>query len=425
MEIKKDPVAMIYAVAEDMRRRMRGSREELSDEAVWEDVSRYVAESSITRGLSLSEKRRVAEGVFSSLRRDLDFLEKYIRQNDISEIMVNGCSHIFIERNGRISRVPERFPGKKELDEVIMRIGAKIHREINELNPILDARLEDGSRIHAVASSIAVNGPTLNIRKFPEQRIVMEELIQRGTITREAAEFLKRLVQAGYNIFISGGTSSGKTTFLNALSDYIPPDERVIVIEDSMELQLDSIENIVRLETRNANVQGKGEITMRQLIKASLRMRPDRILVGEVRGAEVVDMVAAMNTGHDGSLSTGHANSARGMLFRLESMFLSAADFPIESVRGQLSSAIDIIVHLGRLKDHSRKVLEITEVAGIKDGEIQLNPLYVYRKPQSGACDSDSAPEAEAGLRATGNRLIKTTKLEQTEGWREADAPGL
>ena len=425
MEIKQDLVSTIYAAAEDMRQRMRISREELKDDAVWEDVQRYVAASPATRHLSLAEKRNVAEGVFSSLRRDLDFLEKYLRQNDISEIMVNGCSDIFVERGGIITRIPERFPGKKELDEVIMRIGARIHREINELNPILDARLEDGSRIHAVDSCIAVNGPTLNIRKFPEHRIVMEELIQRGTITAEAAGFLKELVQAGYNIFISGGTSSGKTTFLNALSDFIPPEERVIVIEDSMELQLDGIENIVRLETRNANVQGKGEITMRQLIRASLRMRPDRILVGEVRGGEVVDMVAAMNTGHDGSLSTGHANSARGMLFRLESMFLSASDFPIESVRGQLSSAIDIIVHLGRLKDHSRRVLEITEVCGIRDGEIQLNPLFVYGRADRGAGGRAEPPAGGSGLTATGNRLVRTMKLEQMKGWDADAAAGL
>ncbi|MCI8283996.1 MAG: CpaF family protein [Firmicutes bacterium] len=341
-------------------------------------IHREILLNPISRNLKLHEKQSAAEGVFNALRRELDFLEKYLKDPQISEIMVNGHDDIFIEKNGRIVKIPEYFPSSKELEEVIMRIGSKIHREINEMNPILDARLADGSRVHAVYKNIALNGPTLNIRKFPDTRIDMKELISLETVTAEAAEFLKQLVICGYNIFLSGGTSSGKTTFLNALSDFIPADERVIVIEDSAELQLDGIENIVRMETKNANVQGKGEINMKHLIKASLRMRPDRIIVGEIRGGEVMDMINSMNTGHSGSLCTGHANSARGMLSRIETMMLTASSFPIEAIRGQIASAIDIIVHLGRLKDRSRKILEITEVAGFQNGEIMLNPLFVY-----------------------------------------------
>lgn len=389
-------IDLIYSIAGDVRKQLNFTQGEIDDETVVSVIQRRILEDSNIRRLSLREKSDISEGVFSALRKELDFLEKYLRDPDISEIMVNGCRDIFIERGGVMERAPEYFPNERELEEVIIRIGAKVRREINELNPILDARLSDGSRVHAVHKNIAVNGPALNIRKFPEKRIGMEELIQRGSVTKEAAEFLGKLVVSGYNIFISGGTSSGKTTFLNALSDFIPGFERVVVIEDSAELQLDGIENIVRMETRNANVQGRGGVTMTQLIKASLRMRPDRIIVGEVRGGEVVDMISAMNTGHDGSLSTGHANSAAGMLSRLETMFLSAAQFPLPAVRGQIASAIDIMVHLGR-PGGVRRVLEIAEINGMKDGEIQLNPLYRF---DSGA------------LRPTGNRLLNTIKLE-------------
>lgn len=398
MVMSGNRIELIYRLTEDVRKQLNFTEGELDDDTVMAAVQRQIISSPELRRLSLSEKSGIADGVFNALRRELDFLEKYLREPDISEIMVNGCRDIFIERNGSISRVPEYFPDAKELEEVIMRIGARVHREINELNPILDARLADGSRVHAVHKNVAVNGPSLNIRKFPERRIVMDELIKRGSLTQEAADFLKRLVECGYNIFISGGTSSGKTTFLNALSDFIPASERVIVIEDSSELQLSNIENIVRMETRNANVQGRGGVNMTQLIKASLRMRPDRIIVGEVRGGEVVDMISAMNTGHSGSLSTGHANSASGMISRLETMFLSAAaSFPIQAVRGQIASAVDIIVHLGRLHDSRRCVLEISEVAGIKDGEIQLNQLYSF--------------ESDGCLHKTENSLINTTKL--------------
>ena len=408
--MSEDRIELIYKLTEEIRRQLNFTEGELDDDTVMAAVQRHIVSSPDLRRLSLSEKSGIADGVFSALRRELDFLEKYLREPDISEIMVNGCRDIFIEKNGMISRVPEYFPDEKELEEVIMRIGARVHREINELNPILDARLADGSRVHAVHKNVALNGPSLNIRKFPEHRIVMDELIKRGSVTQEAAELLRKLVECGYNIFISGGTSSGKTTFLNALSDFIPAGERVIVIEDSSELQLSNIENIVRMETRNANVQGRGGVNMTQLIKASLRMRPDRIIVGEVRGGEVVDMISAMNTGHDGSLSTGHANSAAGMISRLETMFLSAASFPIQAVRGQIASAVDIMVHLGRLHGSRRCVLEISEVAGIKDGEIRPNQLFRM--------------EDDGCLHKTGNSLINTTKLIMSGALKMPDDAG-
>lgn len=385
--MSEDRIELIYKLTEEIRRQLNFTEGELDDDTVMAAVQRHIVSSPDLRRLSLSEKSGIADGVFSALRRELDFLEKYLREPDISEIMVNGCRDIFIEKNGMISRVPEYFPDEKELEEVIMRIGARVHREINELNPILDARLADGSRVHAVHKNVAVNGPSLNIRKFPEHRIVMDELIKRGSVTQEAAELLRKLVECGYNIFISGGTSSGKTTFLNALSDFIPAGERVIVIEDSSELQLSNIENIVRMETRNANVQGRGGVNMTQLIKASLRMRPDRIIVGEVRGGEVVDMIS-----------------------RLETMFLSAASFPIQAVRGQIASAVDIMVHLGRLHGSRRCVLEISEVAGIKDGEIRLNQLFRM--------------EDDGCLHKTGNSLINTTKLIMSGALKMPDDAG-
>ena len=286
----------------------------------------------------------------------------------------------------------------EELEELIRRLAAGVHREINELNPIVDARLEDGSRVNAVYKNIALNGPILTIRKFPQKAIDMEAMIRMGSITYEAAEFLQKLVQAGYNCFISGGTSSGKTTFLNVLSNSIPQAERVILIEDSAELQIKQIDNLVRMECKQANSQQKGGITMEALIKTSLRMRPDRIIVGEVRGKEVMDMIQAMNTGHNGSLSTGHGNSIAGMLRRLESMFLQAADFPIDAIRGQIAEGLDIMIHLGRLADGSRKVLSIAEIEGLVGQEIKLNPLFKY--------------SPETGLTPCGTGLIHREKLE-------------
>lgn len=384
-------------VLEEVRRRINASEENMEDENVYLLIEEIVLEDEHLRQLDFRKKRALIERTFYSLRRELDILQPYAENRDVCEIMVNGADHIFIERHGRIERVAEHFESTEELEELIRRLAAKVHREINELTPIVDARLEDGSRVNAVYKNIALNGPILTIRRFPEKRITMEELICRGSITREAAFFLKKLVIAGYNIFISGGTSSGKTTFLNVLSDYIPGEERVIVIEDSAELQISGVENIVRLETRNANVQGKGEITARELIRASLRMRPDRIIVGEVRGEEVVDMLQAMNTGHDGSLSTGHGNSPRGMLRRMEAMFLSAANFPVDAIRSQIAEAIDIIVHLGRLPDKSRRVIEICEICGYEEGQIETRTLYRYR--------------AGEGLVAEDHHLQRTEKL--------------
>lgn len=378
------------------------------DQKVMEMIEDFILHDNRTCALRHQEKKSVIDQIFLSTRKDLDLLQPVMEDQTVSEIMVNGLEGIYIEREGRMERVEKRFQSREDLEEVIRRIAAKIHREINELHPILDARLEDGSRVSAVYRNVAINGPVLTIRRFPEHRINMEELIARQTITREAAEFLQKLVIAGYNIFISGGTSSGKTTFLNVLSNYIPKEERVVVIEDSAELQLDEIENLVRLETRIANVQDKGEVTIKQLIRASLRMRPDRIIVGEVRGGEVLDMIQAMNTGHDGSLSTGHGNSTESMLHRLEAMFLTAASFPMDAIRQQIASAIDIMIHLGRLSDKSRKVLEISEVAGYQDGRILLNPLYQYRFHS----EADQSGSRNGRLIPTGNPLIHHTKLD-------------
>jgi pilus assembly protein CpaF len=317
---------------------------------------------------------------------------------DVSEIMVNGKDDVFIERRGHIERVDQRFESTEELEEIIRRIAARVHREINELSPILDARLEDGSRVNAIYKNVALGGPILTIRRFPETGIRMEDLLSFGSITEEAANFLSVLVECAYNIFISGGTSSGKTTFLNALAGFIPSEERIITIEDSAELQIRGIDNLVRMECRGANAQGRGEINMRQLIRASLRMRPNRIIVGEVRGEEVLDMIQAMNTGHAGSLSTGHGNSPKGMLYRLEAMFLQAADFPVAAIRRQITEGLDVMVHLGRLPNGRRTVLDISEIAGMVDGEIELNPLFFY--------------DADKGLRRAENTLIDRTKLE-------------
>lgn len=391
----------------EIRRIITETRLKTSDEDVLELIESYILHDERMIMQPYIAKRTAIEAVFNATRMELDILQPLAENDQISEIMVNGIDHVFIEKNGKLEKTGIKFESHEQLEEIIRRIAGKVHREINELNPILDARLDDGSRVNAIYKNIAINGPILTIRKFPKSRITMEDLINNHTISCEAAEFLKILVNGGYNIFISGGTSSGKTTFLNVLSNYIPKDERVIVIEDSAELQITAIENIVRMETKNANIQGKGEITIRQMIKTSLRMRPDRIIVGEVRGGEVLDMIQAMNTGHDGSLSTGHANSPAGMLNRLETMFLTAADFPMEAVRSQLASAIDIIVHLGKLKDKSRRVLEISEVEAFRDGQIILNPLFSYCIDRS-----KEDPHLCGALIATGNSLKNTTKLD-------------
>lgn len=348
-----------------------------SDEDILEIIDQQLINYCKESYISMQERRRLRRDIFNSIRK-LDILQELIENNSITEIMVNGASHIFIEQSGAISSWDKCFESKKKLEDVVQQIVSQSNRIINEANPIVDSRLTDGSRVNIVLPPIAMDGPVVTIRKFPDKPITIEKLIELESITEEASEFLKQLVISGYNIFISGGTGSGKTTFLNVLSNFIPYHERIITIEDSAELQIRNIPNLVRLEVRNANTEGNNEITIRDLIKTSLRMRPDRIIVGEVRDAAAVDMLQALNTGHDGSLSTGHANSPADMLSRLEALVLMGTEIPLLAVRKQIASAIDIIVHLGRLRDRSRRVLEITEVLDCKDGEIFLNPLYTF-----------------------------------------------
>ena len=345
--------------------------------------------------------------------RGLGVLDSIIYDDDITEVMINGRKDIFIERGGKVVRLDEEFESDEKLQDVIQKIVAMAGREVNEANPIVDTRLPDGSRVNVVLPPISLKGPIVTIRKFSKEPMTIEKLIKYGSITPEIAEVLEILVRSKYNIFICGGTGSGKTTFLNAVSNYIPRDERVITIEDSAELQITNVDNLVSLETRNANTAGVGAITIRDLIKSALRMRPERIVVGEVRGAEALDMLQAMNTGHDGSLSTGHANSTKDMLSRLETMVLQGADgLPLEAVRQQIASAVDIIIHLSRLRDKSRKTMEITEVVGYEDGQIKLNPLYVFTE------DENSTLEKVSGsLKRTENPLKNTLKL-QISGYK-------
>lgn len=388
----------VARITKDVRREIQLAGDEITDRQVAEMAEEQVLKDPELDELDFRMKVRLVNQIFHTLRRDMGILEPLLQDDEISEIMVNGTDSIYIEKKGKTEKMEIAFVATEELQEVIRRIGARVYREINERTPILDARLPDGSRVNAVYSNVALDGPVLTIRKFPEKPLTMDHLISTGTITREAAGFLQKMVLAGYNIFISGGTSSGKTTFLNILSQYIPKDQRIIVIEDSAELQLERSRNLIRLECRNANGQGKGQIEMNQLIRTSLRMRPDRIIVGEVRGGEVVDMIQAMNTGHDGSLSTGHGNSPEGMLYRLESMFLQAADYPIPAVRGQIAEGIDMIVHLGRLPNQRRVVMEITEVGELEGEKVMLNKLFIY--------------DIRKGLMPTGNGMRNTRKLE-------------
>lgn len=350
---------------------------EISDEELLNTIDEILVVKSRENYISMQEKKRLRRDIFNSIRK-LDVLQDMIEDPTITEIMVNGVKDIFIEQNGVISRSPKSFESEEKLEDVVQQIVSQANRIVNAANPIVDSRLPDGSRVNIVLPPIALDGPVITIRRFPENPITIDRLIEYQSITREVAEFLEKLVIARYNIFISGGTGSGKTTFLNVLSNYIPETERIITIEDSAELQLRSISNLVRMEVRNSNTEGSNQVTIRDLIKTSLRMRPDRIIVGEVRDEAAIDMLQALNTGHDGSLSTGHANSPTDMLSRLESLVLLCADIPIIAVRRQIASAIDIIVHLGRLRDKSRRVLEITEVQGMKDNEIILNPLYRF-----------------------------------------------
>ncbi len=363
---------------DELRENIDYSRE-VPDEEMWELIDGLLIREGKRQTLSLEEKAWLRKELFHAVRK-LDVLQELIDNAEITEIMINGPEHIFIEQKGKLSRLEQKFESKEKLEDIIQQIVAACNRVVNEASPIVDARLENGARVNVVLSPVALNGPIVTIRRFPDRPMMMEDLVAFGSVPRGVCEWLGKLVKARYNIFISGGTGSGKTTFLNALSDYIPKDERIITIEDNAELQILNIPNLVRMETRNANVEGCREITIRDLIKTSLRMRPDRIIVGEVRGGEAFDMMQCMNTGHDGSMSTGHANSSKDMLSRLENMILMGMDLPLKAMKQQIASGIDIIIHLGRLRDRSRKVLEIVEVLGFENEEIQLKTIYRFEE---------------------------------------------
>mgnify|MGYP000241285224 FL=1 len=382
------------------------SLSQINDEELEEKIEEIVFERIGTEYCSIQQRVSIVQQVYSSIR-GFGLLDSIISDDTITEVMINGPDNVFIEQNGRLFKMDKHFESQRKLEDVIQRIVGLAGREVNQANPICDTRLPDGSRVNVVLPPIALCGPTLTIRKFSKTPMTIEKLIQYGSITQEIADKLEILVRAKYNIFISGGTGSGKTTFLNALSNYIPKDERVITIEDSAELQITGVDNLVSLETRNANTSGAGQITIRDLIKSSLRMRPERIIVGEVRGGEALDMLQAMNTGHDGSLSTGHANSTQDMLSRLETMVLQGAEgLPLEAIKQQIASAVDIIIHLSRLRDKSRKTMEITEVVGVENGQIILNPLYKFEE------DANSTLEKVSGsLKRTDNKMINDFKL--------------
>lgn len=381
----------------------------MSDEDLEDKVEEIVTEKLRNRYCPVEQKVSIVKQVYSSIR-GFGLLDSIISDDSITEVMINGADNIFIEKNGKLQKLDKQFESQRRLEDIIQRIVGLAGREVNQANPIVDTRLPDGSRVNVVLPPIALCGPTMTIRKFSKTPMTIERLIQYGSLTQEIADKLELLVRAKYNIFICGGTGSGKTTFLNALSNYIPKDERVITIEDSAELQITGVENLVSLETRNANASGAGQITIRDLIKSSLRMRPERIVVGEVRGGEALDMLQAMNTGHDGSLSTGHANSTRDMLSRLETMVLQgAAGLPLEAIRQQIASAVDIIIHLSRLGDHSRKTMEITEVVGYENGQIILNPLYVFEEDEKSTLE-----KVHGSLKRTKNPMVHTFKLQLT-----------
>lgn len=380
---------------------------EMEDDKLEEKIEEIVSQKIGGSYCPIEQRVSIVQQVYSSIR-GFGLLDTILSDDSITEVMINGPDHVFIEQNGRLFKLDKRFESQRRLEDVIQRIVGLAGREVNQANPICDTRLPDGSRVNVVLPPIALCGPTITIRKFSKTPMTIDKLIEYGSLTREIAEKLAILVKAKYNIFISGGTGSGKTTFLNALSDFIPKDERLITIEDSAELQITGVENLVSLETRNANASGAGQITIRDLIKSSLRMRPERIIVGEVRSGEALDMLQAMNTGHDGSLSTGHANSTRDMLSRLETMVLQGASgLPLEAIRRQITSAVDIIIHLSRLRDKSRKTMEITEVAGYENGEIVLNPLYVFEEDER-----STLTKVSGRLVRTENKMRNTFKLQ-------------
>ncbi len=377
------------------------------DEELYEEIEQRVLKMEQAEYLSIEEKIQMVKGIFNSIRR-LDVLQELLEDPTITEIMVNGPEHIFIEREGKLLDSGRKFQSREKLEDVIQRIVSKMNRVVNETTPIVDVRLFDGSRVNVVLPPVALDGPVMTIRRFPDKPFSMQRLLEIGSITREAVEFLKICVEARYNIFISGGTGSGKTTFLNALSDFIPSDERLITIEDAAELQIRNVSNLVRLEVRNANLEGKNEITIRDLVKSALRQRPDRIIIGEVRDAAVIELLNAMNTGHDGSISTGHANSPMDMLRRMETLVLTGMDIPLPAIRNQIASAIEIIVQLGRLRDKSRQVLEIDEVVGVEKGEIQLRPVFVFREEEG-----STSQKVKGSLVFTGNKLLHRGKLKR------------
>jgi len=380
--------------------------EELSDQQLKDLISRHLLEREKNCHFTLLQRKQIGKEIFDSLRK-LDVLQDLIDDDEVTEIMVNGPEKIFAEKRGKLYQTNLKFESREKLLHVINQIVSSCNRVVNESSPIVDARLKNGARVNVVLYPIALNGPILTIRRFPDKPITMKKLMELGAINEEAVMFLEKAVKAKYNIFISGGTGSGKTTFLNALSGYIPSDERIITIEDSAELQIQGINNLIRMETRNANMEGGKSISIRDLIKASLRMRPTRIIVGEVRGEEASDMIgSAMNCGHDGSMSSAHANSAEDMLLRLENMILMSASLPIDAIRRQIASGVDLIVHLGRLRDKSRKVLEITEVQGVKREEIMLNPLFIFRETSV-----NKNERVEGKLERVG-QLIHTYKME-------------
>ena len=381
-----------------------GEREDLSDEEIFGQIDELIILKSRQKLMPLSMRERLRKELFASVR-GMDVLQELLEDAGITEIMINGYRDIFVEEGGRIKKVDKAFSSKERLEDVIQQMVGAANRRVNEAEPIVDSRLPDGSRINVVLAPVAINGPVVTIRKFPASPVTMEQLIGWGSITEEVALFLKDLVVAGYNIFVCGGTGSGKTTFLNALSNYIPEDERVITIEDSAELQLKNIANLVSFETRNANAEGENGITIRDLIKTALRARPDRIVVGEIRGKEALDLLQAFNTGHDGSLSTGHANSPADMLSRIETMVLMGMDMPIEAVRSQIGSALDIIIYLGRLRDKSRRVLSIVEIDGFSDGEVKCHDLFSFVE------HGEENGRIIGELKGSREKLINRTKL--------------
>lgn len=400
--------SLLEALTNEIKDNIRNSLErgrDYSDEEIRNLITELVFEKSKEMYLSIVQKKSLVDSAFNSLRR-LDVLQPLIDDKDITEIMINGPDNIFVEKDGNVIKLKDKFESKEKLEDVIQSIVGKVNRTVNESSPIVDARLQDGSRVNVVLEPIALNGPILTIRKFPETPMTVEQLIEYESVTEEVADFLNRMVKSKYNIFVSGGTGSGKTTFLNALSNFIPKDERIITIEDSAELQIVTVDNLISLETRNPNTEGKGEISMRDLIKSSLRMRPERIIVGEVRGGEALDMLQAMNTGHDGSMSTGHANSCQDMLSRLETMVLSGANLPLDAIRQQIASAIDIIIQLARLRDKSRRTLEISEVVAYEGGEIKLNPLYTFVEE-----GEDKEGRIIGKLERTDNEMVHISKF--------------